>query len=423
MKKCLILLTSCFPYDNKETFLENEIFFHKDYFDKIIILAQELSAGSFAKRSIPDNAEAYNIAVKNKKNSRYSDVLRGALRFFRPSDACKSDSELIGGSVSKRLFCEYFEQRAQRQFKESLKIVETIDFDGFDEILIYSYWFFSNCRTGILLKEYLESQGHKVKIISRAHRYDLYENVNKLGYLPLRYVMAKNLEKIYVCSNDGCEYLKERLPEFSDKIEASYLGTFDRGIADYDEQFHIVSCSRTTDVKRLDKLVNSLAYLKEITGKNLLWTHIGDGPMQEKIKQLSKEKLGFMNVEFLGNIDNRDVYNYYSTHPISLLVNVSKSEGLPVSIMEAISYGIPVLATDVGGTREIVKDGCNGVLLTEDFDSEEFKEKFLRFYNADEETIKTFRNNARKAWEDNFNARKNYSEFCAKISDAVYITK
>lgn len=423
MKKCLILLTSCFPYDNKETFLENEIFFHSGHFEKIIILAQELSAGSSAARSIPDNAEAYNIALKNKKIARYSDVLRGVLRIFKPSDACKTDSEIIGKSLSKRVFCEYFEQRAQRQFNESLRIIKSKNFDEFDEIVIYSYWFFSNCRTGIFIKEYLESQGHKVKIISRAHRYDLYENVNKLGYLPLRYAMAKEVEKIYVCSDNGCEYLKQRLPNFSDKIETSYLGTFDRGVADCGEQFHIVTCSRTTDVKRLDKLVDSLAASKEMVDKKIVWTHIGDGPMQEKIKLLCKEKLDFIDVEFLGNKDNSDVYKYYSTHPVSLFVNVSSSEGLPVSIMEAISFGIPVLATDVGGTGEIVEDGYNGLLLSENFDADEFREKLSIFYKADAEAIRDFRSNARKTWEEKFNAQKNYPEFCAEISGAEYVTE
>ena len=45
-----------------------------------------------------------------------------------------------------------------------------------------------------------------------------------------------------------------------------------------------------------------------------------------------------------------------------LFVNMSLSEGIPVSIMEAISFGIPIIATNVGGNAEIVNDET-GVLI------------------------------------------------------------
>ena len=48
-------------------------------------------------------------------------------------------------------------------------------------------------------------------------------------------------------------------------------------------------------------------------------------------------------------------------------MNVSESEGIPVSIMEASSFGIPVIATNVGGVGEIVENGYNGLLLNKDF--------------------------------------------------------
>jgi glycosyltransferase involved in cell wall biosynthesis len=46
-----------------------------------------------------------------------------------------------------------------------------------------------------------------------------------------------------------------------------------------------------------------------------------------------------------------------------IFVNPSYSEGLPTSVMEAASVGLPVIATDVGGTREIVEHGTTGLLV------------------------------------------------------------
>ena len=77
---------------------------------------------------------------------------------------------------------------------------------------------------------------------------------------------------------------------------------------------------------------------------------------------------------------------------------------LPVSVMEAMSFGIPVLATDVGGTSEIVKDGCNGFLLNADFTAEEFKEKIMSFLNMKNDVYISFRENARIFWKNNFDA-------------------
>ncbi len=59
---------------------------------------------------------------------------------------------------------------------------------------------------------------------------------------------------------------------------------------------------------------------------------------------------------FIGTVQSEDVMNYYTGNTIDLFVNTSSSEGVPFSIMEAFAAGIPVMATNVGGTGEIVDD-------------------------------------------------------------------
>ena len=75
------------------------------------------------------------------------------------------------------------------------------------------------------------------------------------------------------------------------------------------------------------------------------------------------------NVTFAGNIDNKDLLNLYQTSKVDLLIQNSitrfgLSEGIPVSIMEAMAHGIPVIATDCGGTKELV-DGKSGILVNQ----------------------------------------------------------
>jgi colanic acid/amylovoran biosynthesis glycosyltransferase len=55
-----------------------------------------------------------------------------------------------------------------------------------------------------------------------------------------------------------------------------------------------------------------------------------------------------------GHVDHSQLLECYRENRVDLFVSLSTSEGLPVSMMEAISFGIPVLATDAGGVPEIV---------------------------------------------------------------------
>ena len=61
-----------------------------------------------------------------------------------------------------------------------------------------------------------------------------------------------------------------------------------------------------------------------------------------------------------------------------MFINVSSTEGIPVSIMEAMSFGIPVIATAVGGTPEIVNNE-NGYLLSKDPSAKELAEVIQNF--------------------------------------------
>lgn len=415
MKRCLVFLTSSFPYGGNEPFIENEIFFHEKNFDKIIILAQELEPDAELKRSVPEIADVYNITKKKKKLVRYGDIIGGTVNLIKPYEMNDDDKAEMGSSPINKVIAGYFNRRAFRQFDEDVKILEKYDFSEYDEIVLYSYWFFSNCKTCLLLKKWFESKGKKALVYSRAHNYDLYKYHKRFNYLPCRTELLKGVEKVFPCSENGSEYLKKEYPKYKDKAKCSYLGTFDHGLTGFDKTFHIVTCSRVVEFKRLDRLIEAFAGMKDSLG-DVYWTHIGEGPLSEEVKALCKEKLGdSVKYEFLGDFTNQQVLEYYQNHPVNLFINVSRIEGLPVSMMEVISYGIPVLATEVGGVNEIVYDDVNGFLLKKDFTNEEFAQRLNRFINMSDEEYLEFRKNARRIWEEKFNAEKNYPEFSANL--------
>jgi glycosyltransferase involved in cell wall biosynthesis len=143
------------------------------------------------------------------------------------------------------------------------------------------------------------------------------------------------------------------------------------------------------------------------------WIHFGDGPLREQaLKSINSDRVIF---ECRGQTSNEDVRAFYVKEPVHCLVNLSIVEGLPVSIMEAISHGIPVIATAVYGVPEIVTNGYNGVELPVQFTNEQIDEALMLFM-ANPEQMATMRRNARTRYEELFNAEKNYNEFAKEIA-------
>jgi glycosyltransferase involved in cell wall biosynthesis len=114
---------------------------------------------------------------------------------------------------------------------------------------------------------------------------------------------------------------------------------------------------------------------------------------------------------------NKDIFEFYNSNPLDIFVNVSSSEGLPVSIMEAQSCGIPAAATAVGGTPETVTNE-NGILLEENPDPVDTAKKILALYK-DKETLLKKKKLSRSNWETNFNAASNYPNFANELAELL----
>lgn len=83
--------------------------------------------------------------------------------------------------------------------------------------------------------------------------------------------------------------------------------------------------------------------------------------------------------------------------------------------MEAMSHGIPVIATDVGGTKEIVENDVNGFLLPVDFKNEDLQSLLNTFLNMNEATYSLLQRGSRKVWSDKFDAASNYNDFITEL--------
>ncbi|SPT62296.1 Probable poly(glycerol-phosphate) alpha-glucosyltransferase [Aerococcus viridans] len=407
MKDILILLTNYFPYYKGEEYLESELPILASKYEKIFILSCMIDDNEIQTRSVPSNVIVIPSGINHKPLGRIKMVLKSLLI---------KGIEKTPLTFFQNMYSKYFESRSKiiaNQLKERLS---KFNVEQYPFITIYSYWTYITARVGIDLKEKYTKNNKKVNLISRAHRYDLYEEDTKLDFLPERNFIFSSLDFIYPVSNNGTEYLKKKYPLYSQKIETRYLGTMDPKIKlDYGKHpFRVVSCSALRSVKRVELIVEAISILQN-EGLEIYWTHLGDGEKFSKINKIAETALAPNTYHLPGFVKNDKVFEFYKNDKASIFVNVSESEGLPVSIMEAISMGLPIIATDVGGTSEIVSEK-NGFLLESNTNARILAEAIKKIYLMDDMSYKELSINSRGFWEKNFNALNNYNEFADEIS-------
>lgn len=402
--KYLIMIDTKYPYRSGESFLESEIKETANVFDKILIFPVDAVKGDQQTRKV-DYTNVEDFVFENEKPfiRKGKSVVKSLFKMWTKQ-----------GTIKNRFFESVFEISAKAQAKKIITILDGYEFNSGDSVILYSYWFYIPARIAVELKYYFKNRGIEVTLVSRAHRFDIYENMERRP-LPQRKLLLNEFNKVFACSKDGADYIREKYPEFSEKVNVGLLGTYDHGVGSYcnPSNFMVVSCSRVTDIKRVHLIAEAI-HLLQTKGMDVGWTHIGDGPEMEKVAKVVDEKK-IKSVNLLGAIKNTQVYDFYSKNMCSAFVNVSTSEGLPVSIMEVISFGIPVIATDVGGTREIVVDGFTGTLLPANPSVDVIANEIEKIYRMDCESYAELRKTTREFWLENFDARKNYQKFANDI--------
>jgi len=102
-----------------------------------------------------------------------------------------------------------------------------------------------------------------------------------------------------------------------------------------------------------------LRALKNVQQNNWQLTFIGDGPNIEQVKRYAKENNVFHHIKFLGECRNVDEH----LRDAHIFLLITKSEGLPISIIEAMSAQLAIIASNVGGIKELIDHNETGILV------------------------------------------------------------
>lgn len=424
--KDLIFFTDRYPFKNGEPYIESEIGILSKKFNRIFVLPCSLAVDISLAVSVPHNVHVLQPAVtEDIFNGSASIVqkIKWSLKhillwyiaclitpiFYKELMYCAKTSSI---SISKinRIF-----RTLAPSIRNTYRYKKLLKNESFDEVIAYSYWI----EPTILFANSIISSGRIVRSVSRTHGWDLFSERNSDNYLAFQQAIVDKIDILSLISENGKQYISNKYPEYVNKYKISRLGTTDYGLQEYNHStmFTVASCSSIIPLKRVDRIIEGVGLLQSKLGSQIKvkWIHFGDGYEAEKIKKYANSKLnGMVDYTFAGKVTNNDLMTYYKNNSIDLFVNLSTAEGLPVSIMEAMSFGIPVVATNVGGTREIVENGYNGFLLDSEFTNAEFAEACEQIAENIVD-VNTFRVNARTIWERYYNNYKNYTDFCSNI--------
>ena len=177
-----------------------------------------------------------------------------------------------------------------------------------------------------------------------------------------------------------------------------------------EEDFVMLCASRFADDKGHKYLIDSVKRLTEISSVPFTLVLAGDGPLlepaREQVKRLGLEE----RVRFIGF--RKDIKNLYKG--ADLYVNSSRHEALSFLIIEAMAAGLPVIATDMGGNRDIVNDeaGCGALV---EYDNPESMAQAMKRLMEDPALLARCRENALKTILEKFEIHK-----LAQATFAVY---
>jgi glycosyltransferase involved in cell wall biosynthesis len=263
------------------------------------------------------------------------------------------------------------------------------------------------------------------------HGYDLYFERGEYGYLPFRNFFTKQLDRMFFISENGRRYFIDKLKINGEnnlsKLEVARLGISSEGEPNLAyksmDPMVIVSVAAILENKRIDLIARALSFLPK--NKKVKWIHFGGVQhidvnyandffsMVDDIKKSNPN----LEIQMMGQAPKEKIFEYFRENYVHFFLNVSASEGIPVSMMEAGSFGIPLVGTLVGGVGEIIKDEFNGFHLHANPTPHYLSNQIQRWFDISPDAYLKLRNHSFQIWQNEYSSGKNYDVFCSKLMD------
>ncbi len=300
--------------------------------------------------------------------------------------------QLIYGRYFSRIVCNLIAEHPNNQW------------------IVDAYWLTGPAYAAAKIKRKCPS----VTAFSRVHSFEADTERNPISVCLMKGFIDHYLDYIFFVSAKGKQQYSDIIRNYygvesEKKYVVNRLGVQDFNSeckASKDGVFRIVSCSRVVSLKRVPLLAEVFA---NWTGRKIEWTHIGDGEEFDRVKELVDQGAENQCAKCIltGSLKHDEVIRYFENNEVDVFVNVSRFEGLPVSIMEALSFGIPVIATDAGATRELVNEN-NGVLLSREVTPEAITRAIEYIQNLSQDAYAKMRASAYATYKESLDSERNF---------------
>ena len=186
------------------------------------------------------------------------------------------------------------------------------------------------------------------------------------------------------------------------KFEVVYNGIdvggkrkWERGMSD---KINLIFVGRLAEPKRPEMIIDVISNFDDDVRNKIRFTIVGDGSKKQFLQNLAKEKN--VNVVFTGNLEHGEVMKELFKNDIFIFV--SAWEGFPYTILEAMSAGLSMIASDVGGVSEVVGNNVGRLVENE---AGQIANALLELINNPELRLK-LEENGRRLVEEKFSLEK-----------------
>jgi glycosyltransferase involved in cell wall biosynthesis len=279
--------------------------------------------------------------------------------FFATGDNSKIPTDIPGdvqifrvGFNSKYDLASCFKiRKIVRQYK-----IQVINVHGFRAALLIRFAYLINRRVKIVYTGQVNYE--QLKQFSKSLS-------NQLSIVIGNFLDSSATDSIIFVSNTNLTLRSKQKP----KIDSKKLSVIYNGVNPHDFNLNgrvkaksgrkiIVTLSALVKRKGVDVLINAIKILTE-QGLNNFEVRIGgEGPEKENLKKLITDYKLEEKIKMLGYVNKEDLLSI-----ADIFVLPTYSEGLPLSIIEAGLFSVPVIASSVDGIPEIIQDKVNGLLV------------------------------------------------------------
>ena len=390
--KRIILFTASYPYGKKEVYLEPEIKYLSDNFEKIIIYPFYYNNKDIKSRSVPNNVIVNKPLIPLLRIHQIKLFIVNFFFIFYLFNWI-IDFFLKRVILNKKKFNIWIVSLFHTLIAINSNKVKSLN--EIEDAIFYFYW-----GTGWAHVLPFIKKNKSNLYITRFHGGDIIL-AETHPYLPIRRKVINSSDILMPISNLAKSYIIDNFSVDQNKIMLSRLGTnyYGKNYPLSDSIIRVISVANCEIEKRIDLIIDALAL---IDNKRVEWIHIGSGSLINQLLNYANVKIKspMVTFKFLGQLNNINIMNLYKDNHIDAFINTSMYEGVPFSIIEAISFGIPCIATNVGATSEVVN--CeNGYLLDYNFSSEILKKLIV---NLKSEYWKSKRVRSFNYWDNNFNS-------------------